>query len=104
MGIHLYHLNVNYKVTMMLFQLGKYLLLLQAGVFMLRCFYLLIVLILGFFILKAISNRRSKVGNISATPYQRVVTPESDLSRACPKCGNVTKAFNSFCPGCGTAL
>lgn len=33
--------------------------------------------------------------------FQRVVTPESELARACPKCGVVSKAFGEFCPNCG---
>ncbi len=36
--------------------------------------------------------------------YQRVVTPESKLEIACPRCGHVTKAFNENCPQCGVRL
>jgi RNA polymerase subunit RPABC4/transcription elongation factor Spt4 len=36
--------------------------------------------------------------------YSRSVTPDSDLNRACPKCGHVTKAFHPRCPICGRAF
>lgn len=36
--------------------------------------------------------------------YQRVVAPESAVSRACPKCGHVAQAFSPFCPQCGAKV
>ena len=40
----------------------------------------------------------------SPDPYQRSVTPESELTRACPRCHHVTKAFHKVCPMCGAPL
>lgn len=36
--------------------------------------------------------------------YSKVVTPESTLERACPRCGHVTRAFDRVCPQCGKRL
>ncbi len=37
-------------------------------------------------------------------PYGKVVTPETKLEKACPKCGHITTSFHTACPQCGTVL
>lgn len=36
--------------------------------------------------------------------YARVVNPSDNLSRACMRCGHVTRAFDNCCPQCGASL
>jgi len=56
----------------------------------------LIVILIVWKLWKHVRGRSSKVR------YGRVITPESDLMRSCPKCGHIAKAFSTSCPMCGT--
>jgi len=41
---------------------------------------------------------------MSRNKYGKTVTPDSNLERACPRCGHVTRAFDRNCPQCGKKL
>jgi predicted RNA-binding Zn-ribbon protein involved in translation (DUF1610 family) len=71
------------------------------GLGMVERLFLFFIIIAGMFfvlrsIVRALVRTRSR-----KTSSNRVITPESNLLRACKKCGNVTNAYHSYCPTCG---